>query len=126
MQFINYLNEVKHGAMQKNAVMDWETVIMEYFTHHGFMDKIKFELLRNMKDKDYRVEIKLGNKKDFINSLSEFIYNNYNTTMSDEGLYKQFKNFVVKNNLDLDITEEQLIGVPVTRLWLYIPLRNLY
>lgn len=126
MRFINYLNEVKHGAMQKNATMDWETVIMEYFTHHGFMDKIKFELLRNMKDGDYRVEIKLGNKKDFINSLSEFIYNNYSTTMSDEGLYKQFKNFVVKNNLDLDVTEEQLIGVPVTRLWLYIPLRNLY
>ncbi len=120
MKLRNHLLKIKQEAMYTNANIDWENVILNYLTYHGFMTKIEHEMLRHMNEKDYTIKVNLGRKEDLLNSLSGYVFDKHHTTLSDSGLYKELESFVSKNNLQLKRGE----GNYGMELVLFIPLNK--
>lgn len=115
------MKEYKENTMRLNATLDWDAAIHAYFEHMGYIQDIKYEMMKHLNEEDYIIEIKLGGKNSVCSSLGRYLFDTFETTLSDEGLIKQLMIFAKENHgtirtIKYDKTETLDLLLPIKNL----------
>lgn len=100
---LDELKVFRVNSVLRNSKLNWDDVLYDYLDEYGHLKQIKYEIMRNVNDSSHVINILLGEEKIFCETVGQFIFNKYETSLSNDEIINSLTMAVESNDMFLSL-----------------------